>query len=84
MSKIIDRITTTPLGRSAFKAVRPLIHGARHMAQPDIPTDQKVTKVSFRGKEFAIRQRRTYADSCVIEQCFRTLNMTCLWALMAR
>jgi FkbM family methyltransferase len=68
--RLIDRITKTRLGRSAFKAVRPLIHAARHIAHPNIPTDQKVTKVSFRGKEFAIRQRRTYADFCVIEQCF--------------
>jgi FkbM family methyltransferase len=71
VSELVDRITTTRLGRSAFKAVRPLIHAARRMANPSIPTDQKVTNVSFRGKEFAIRQRRTDADSSVIEQCFK-------------
>jgi FkbM family methyltransferase len=70
MDGVINQITATRIGRLAFKSVRPLLHFARHMAHPDIPTHQKITNVSFRGRHFAIVHRRNFPDSCVIDQCF--------------
>ena len=70
MASLIDRVVATAPGKLAFKIVQPLIHMARRSAHPDIPTDHKVTKVSYRGKDFSIVHRRTFPDNCVIEQCF--------------
>lgn len=70
MTAIIDRITSTPPGRRAFQAVRPLVHLMRHVVNPSIPTDHMISRVSYRDRQFSILHRRTCADLSVVHQCF--------------
>lgn len=66
----VDRITSTPAGRLAFKAVRPMLHFMRRVANPHISTNQMISKVAYRDRKFSIQHRRTSADRAVIKQCF--------------
>lgn len=71
MANTIERITSNPVGRLMFKTVQPFVHAARHMAHPDLPNDHRMTRVSYRNREFSIRHRRwSLDDALAIRQCF--------------
>jgi FkbM family methyltransferase len=70
-TKAIDSFVSTSAGRSVFKLVQPAVHLVRRISHPDIPLDRDVTKVTYRGKTFAIQHRRDNAlDLVPIDQCF--------------
>ena len=70
-SKTINGLVATPVGRTAFKVVQPIVHLVRRMANPDVPVRRTVSKVTYRDKQFAIQLRRdSLADALAIEQCF--------------
>lgn len=75
MTGAIDRVTSTPAGRVAFKAVRPIIHLVRRMANPGVSPDLMVSKVAYRDRQFSILHRRWSNDDVLaIKQCFEQLQ----------
>ena len=71
LSKTIDSVVSTPLGRAAFKAVQPMIHKARRMAHPDVPIRHAIYNADCLGKKIAIQHRRDNdSDLMAIDQCF--------------
>jgi FkbM family methyltransferase len=64
------RRVLTPIGRLSTQATQPAVHLARHLANPKIPVDQTISRVSYRGKRFAILHRRTRFDALAVRQCF--------------
>lgn len=72
MTGVMDRVTSTPAGRVAFKAVRPVLHLMRRMTNPGISTDLMTTRVAYRDRRFSILHRRwSAADVLAIDQCFK-------------
>ena len=72
MTDVIDRVTSNPAGRAVFKAVRPIIHLMRRMANPGIPADLMVSKAEYRGRKFSFLHRRwSTTDLLAIDQCFK-------------
>lgn len=64
------RRVLVPLGRMATQTAQPTVRLVRHLANPDVPVDQMISKVGYRGKRFAILHRRTLSDVLAIRQCF--------------
>lgn len=75
MSELVNQVVSNPLGRLAYRAVRPFIRFARRTANPGLPNDRKITKVAYRGREFSIEHRRwSNSDAMAIDQCFHQLQ----------
>ena len=75
MSELVNQVVSNPLGRLAYRAVRPLIRFARRATNPDLPNDRKITKVTYRDREFSLQHRRwSKSDAMAIDQCFRQLQ----------
>jgi FkbM family methyltransferase len=71
MQRVLQRMSSTYIGRIAHKAVSPLVHLVRHFSNPDIPNHHTVTKVAYRGRSFILEHRRwSQSDVLAIEQCF--------------
>ena len=69
--RAIESFASTKAGHAVFKIVQPAVHFIRRMANPNLPLDREITKVAYRGKEFAIQHRRANAvDLVAINQCF--------------
>jgi FkbM family methyltransferase len=57
--------------RMAYRPVQKLIHLSRLRANPDVPVDHRLIKVSYRGRKFSIEVRRwSVSDRMAVEQCF--------------
>jgi hypothetical protein len=66
-----DLMTSSFLGRLTHKAFRPLIHLARQVSHPGIPTDHNQTAANYRGHRFVFEHRRwSQSDALAIQQCF--------------
>jgi FkbM family methyltransferase len=75
MTGVIDRVTSTPAGRLAFKAVRPILHLVRRMTHPGVAADLMVSKVAYRDRQFSLLHRRwSDNDVLAIKQCFEQLQ----------
>jgi FkbM family methyltransferase len=71
MQRALELVTSTPIGRVAYKTVSPFVRLARRISNPDIPNDHALTKVTYRGRTFNLLHRRwTDADALAIKQCF--------------
>ena len=70
MTSAIERLELLPAGRTASNTARKIVRMARRIANPEVPDGQQLSKVAFRGKEFAILHRRNYVDTAVVRQCF--------------
>jgi len=71
MANAIDYLVSNPAARIVFRTLRPLVHAARRLKNPEIPNDQTVMRVSYGYKTFDIRHRRwNTADTDAIRQCF--------------
>ncbi|HZY62908.1 MAG TPA: FkbM family methyltransferase [Edaphobacter sp.] len=69
---VIDRVTSNPAGRAAFKAVQPVIHLMRRMAHPNLPNELTASSVSYGERQFSIVHRRwSETDQLAIDQCFK-------------
>jgi FkbM family methyltransferase len=70
MGDFVNKVVATAPGKAAFKVVRPFIHLSRRILHPGVPSDHKITTVSYGGKTFSVFHRRTFQDICVIQQSF--------------
>jgi FkbM family methyltransferase len=69
--RVLERVTSTFVGRVAHRAISPLVHLVRHFSNPDIPNEHTVTRVAYRGRSFNLEHRRwSPSDALAIEQCF--------------
>ena len=67
----IKRLLSNPVGRLAFRLIRPFIHMQRRMANPGVPLNHAIANVEYRGKGFSLRHRRhSLNDIQAIKQCF--------------
>lgn len=75
MADVISNVASNPAGRIAVNAVRPIVHLMRRIANPGVSTDHKVSKVSYRNRQFSLQHRRWSADDALaIKQCFEQLQ----------
>lgn len=75
MADVINNVASNPAGRIAVNAVRPFVHLMRRIANPGVSTDHKVSKVSYRNRQFSLQHRRWSADDALaIKQCFEQLQ----------
>lgn len=71
MQRVVELVTSNPLGRAAHKAISPLVRKLRSISNPGIPNDHTVTKVAYRGRTFNLELRRwSQSDELAVEQCF--------------
>lgn len=70
MSITIETFTDNPFWRAVYRPFKPLVHLARRLAHPGVPDDHKITRVSYRQREFSIEHRR-WSDQVIIDECFR-------------
>ncbi|HEU5342012.1 FkbM family methyltransferase [Edaphobacter sp.] len=75
MSDLIDQVASNPLGRIAYRTLRPLVHLTRRLSHPGLPNNRQITKVAYRGRQFRLQHRRwNKSDLLAIDQCFRDLQ----------
>ena len=60
-----------PLGDVAFRVARRLVHIGRKVAHPNVPTNLRLTHITFQGKRLTILHRRSSIDRGVIQQRFK-------------
>jgi FkbM family methyltransferase len=71
MQRVLERVTSTFVGRVAHKAASPFVHLLRRIWNPDIPEDHTFTRVAYRGRTFNLEHRRwSQDDALAIKQCF--------------
>lgn len=69
---VIDRMTSNPAGRAAYKAVQPMVHLMRRMAHPNLPNELEATRVTYGERQISIVHRRwSETDLLAINQCFK-------------
>lgn len=68
--KVVKKLIANPLGRVVFRPLQALVRFIRKLRYPGVPLDHTVTRVSFRGRQFAIERRRWGGDEMIIAQCF--------------
>ncbi|HEY6412363.1 MAG TPA: FkbM family methyltransferase [Edaphobacter sp.] len=69
-TETIKTLKTTALGRIAVETARQAVDLAGQMTHPDLPNDQEISRITFRGKHLSILHRRDYSDRFAIKQCF--------------
>lgn len=71
MRKAVKKLMANPVGRSVYRPIQALIRLSRKLRHPNVPLDHAITRVSFRGRQYAIERRRWGpSDELTIDQCF--------------
>ena len=71
MQRVLELVTSNPVGRVAHKTVSPFVRLFRRLSNPEVPSDHTITKVAYRGRTFNLLHRRwNGGDRLAIQQCF--------------
>jgi len=74
MGFTLNSFTKSSLGRIVYWPFQAVLHLSRRLAHPGLPGDHKITRVSYRQRQFFIEHRRWSGDNAVIDECFRDLQ----------